>query len=106
MRSHALTLAGLRLARWRNRRNVQAAGFWAMVALGPLLALATFARARARWSGWARAAALRLVLLLDFVYALVGRGLRGAAHRRDDRGAAAALGGLAAAPAAGALLHR
>ena len=43
MRTHELTHAGLRLARWRSRHNLRQAGFWTMVALGPLMALATFA---------------------------------------------------------------
>ena len=43
MRSHELTHAGLRLARWRNRHNLRQATFWTMVALGPLLAIATTA---------------------------------------------------------------
>jgi two-component system nitrogen regulation sensor histidine kinase NtrY len=70
MRSHALTLAGLRLARWRDSHAVQQAAFWAMVGLGPVLALATFAAlGEMEWMGAGRA--LRLILLADFIYALV-----------------------------------
>ena len=70
MRNHELTYAGLRLARWRNRHKLRQAGFWTMVALGPLLALATFAvLTEMQWVG--RGDMLRPVLLTDFVYALV-----------------------------------
>ena len=70
MRSHDLTHAGLRLERWRSRHNLRQAAFWAMVALGPLLAIATFAvLSEMQWLG--RGNMLRPVLLLDFVYALI-----------------------------------
>ena len=60
MRSHELTHAGLRLARWRSRHNLRQAGFWTMVALGPLLALATFAvLSEMQWLGARRHAARR-----------------------------------------------
>jgi len=70
MRNHALTHAGLRLARWFNRRTVAQAGFWTMVVAGPLLAIATFAILSDL--EWLRGNdMLRPILLLDFVYALV-----------------------------------
>ena len=43
MRSHTLTLVGQRLTRLRSNRKVNAVAFWVMVALAPILALATFA---------------------------------------------------------------
>jgi two-component system, NtrC family, nitrogen regulation sensor histidine kinase NtrY len=70
MRNHALTHAGLRLARWFNRRTVAQAGFWTMVVAGPLLAIATFVVLSDL--EWLRGNdILRPILLLDFVYALV-----------------------------------
>ena len=70
MRSHALTHAGLRLARWRSRHNLARAALWTMVAAGPLLAAATFAAlSEMSWLGGGNM--LRPVLLADFVYALV-----------------------------------
>ena len=70
MRSHALTHAGLRLARWFNRRTVAQAGFWTMVVAGPLLAIATFVVLSD--IEWLRGGdMLRPILLLDFVYALI-----------------------------------
>ena len=70
MRSHELTYAGLRLARWRSRHNIRQASFWTMVALGPLLAIATLAAlSEMQWLGGGDM--LRPVLLADFVYALV-----------------------------------
>lgn len=70
MRSYALTHAGLRLARWFDRRKVAAAGFWAMVVAGPVLAIATFAVLSEM--EWLRGSdVLRPVLLLDFVYAMI-----------------------------------
>ena len=76
MRSHALTLAGLRLARWRHLQNLREAGFWAMVALGPVLAAATFVgMSEMAWMGGGNA--LRFVLLLDFIYALAVAGFVG-----------------------------
>ena len=105
MRSHELTHAGLRLARWRSRHNLRQVTFWTMVALGPLLAVATFAVlerdavARRRQDA-PPGAARRLRLRAG------RRRLRRAARRRDDRRAAAAVGRLEAAHAAGALLHR
>lgn len=70
MRSDALTLAGLRLARWRERKDVQAAVFWGLIVLGPILAFATFA-VLGGMEGLGSRHALRAVLLADFVYALV-----------------------------------
>ncbi len=70
MRSHELTHAGLRLARWRTRHNLRQAAFWTMIVLGPLLAVATFATlSEMQWMGGG--SLLRPVLLADFVYALV-----------------------------------
>ncbi len=70
MRSHELTHAGLRLARWRSRHNLQQATFWTLVVLGALLAFATFAvLTEMQWLGGGNM--LRPVLLADFVYALV-----------------------------------
>ncbi len=70
MRSHTLTHAGLRLARWRSRHNLRQAGFWVMVAAGPLLAIATSAvLSEMSWLGGRDV--LRPVLLADFVYALI-----------------------------------
>ncbi|WP_306419412.1 sensor histidine kinase NtrY-like [Amaricoccus solimangrovi] len=68
-----MTLAWLRLGRWRSNRGVQAAGFWLMVALAPMLAIATFAvLGEMEWLGGGRS--LRVVLLADFVYALIVAG--------------------------------
>ena len=106
MRSHTLTHAGLRLARWLNRPNVRrpASGRWS--ALGPLLAVADLRGASARCSGSGGGEMLRLVLLADFVYALVVAAFVArrvaemiAARRRRSAGSTAAH-------AAGALLHR
>jgi two-component system nitrogen regulation sensor histidine kinase NtrY len=73
MRSHALTHAGLRLARWYRSRDIRQAGIWAMVALGPLLAIATIAvLSEMEWLGGGDM--LRPVLLADFVYALIVAG--------------------------------
>ncbi len=70
MRSHELTHAGLRLARWRSRHSLRQVTFWTMVAFGPLLAVATFAAlSEMQWFGSGKM--LRPVLLADFVYALV-----------------------------------
>jgi two-component system nitrogen regulation sensor histidine kinase NtrY len=70
MRSHELTYAGLRLARWRSRHNLRQATFWTMVALGPLLAIATVAvLSDMQWLGGGRM--LRPVLLADFIYAIL-----------------------------------
>lgn len=92
MRSHALTHAGLRLARWLDHRRLSQAGFWLLVAGGPILAIATFAvLSEMQWLGggeW-----LRPILLLDFIYALVVAGFVGrriaemvAARRRKSAG--------------------
>ncbi len=70
MRSDVLTAAVSWLAQLRERRGVQAAAFWGMIVLGPLLALATFA-VLGEMEGLGSRHALRLVLLADFVYALV-----------------------------------
>lgn len=68
-----MTLAGLRLARWRGGPKVRAGAFWLMVAMGPLLALATFAvLGEMQWPGAGQP--LRAVLLADFVYALIVAG--------------------------------
>ncbi len=73
MRTSSWTLAWLRLGRWRSNRGVQALGFWMMVALAPMLAIATFAvLGEMEWLGGGRS--LRIVLLSDFVYALVVAG--------------------------------
>ncbi len=70
MRSHELTHAGLRLARWRSRHNLRQAAFWTLVVFGPLLAAATFAvLSEMQWLGGGRM--LRPVLLADFIYALI-----------------------------------
>ncbi|MFO1144198.1 MAG: PAS domain-containing sensor histidine kinase [Amaricoccus sp.] len=70
MRSDQLTTAGLRLVQWRGRNSFRQATFWLMVAMGPLLAVATFAvLSEMQWLG--RGSMLRPVLLVDFVYALV-----------------------------------
>jgi two-component system nitrogen regulation sensor histidine kinase NtrY len=70
MRSQTLTLAGLRMARWRDRGAVRAAALWAMIGLGPILAALTFAALSDRVLV-AGGDMLRVVLLVDFVYALV-----------------------------------
>lgn len=73
MRSHELTHAGLRLARWRSRHNLQQVMFWTMVVLGPLLAVATFAvLSEMQWLGGGKM--LRPVLLADFIYAMIVAG--------------------------------
>jgi two-component system nitrogen regulation sensor histidine kinase NtrY len=73
MRSHELTHAGLRLARWRSRHNVRQASLWILVALGPLLAVATIAvLSEMQWLGGGEM--LRPVLLADFIYALIVAG--------------------------------
>ena len=73
MRSHELTHAGLRLARWKSRHNLRQATFWTMVVFGPLLVVATFAvLSEMQWLGGGKL--LRPVLLADFVYALVVAG--------------------------------
>lgn len=70
MRTHQLTYAGLRLAQWRGRHNFRQATFWLMVAMGPLLAVATVGvLSEMQWLG--RGSMLRPVLLVDFIYALV-----------------------------------
>ena len=95
MRNHDLTHAGLRLARWRSRHNLRQAGFWTMVALGPLMALATFAvLTEMQWLG--RGSMLRPVLLADFVYALivaafVARGIAEMIAARRQRSAGSKL---------------
>ncbi len=73
MRSHTLTLVGHRLARLRANRRVNTVAFWVMVALAPILALATFAvLGEMEWLGGGRP--LRFILLADFVYALIVAG--------------------------------
>jgi two-component system, NtrC family, nitrogen regulation sensor histidine kinase NtrY len=92
MRSHELTHAGLRLARWRSRHNLRQMAFWAIVVAGPLLAVATIAvLGEMQWVGGGRL--LRPMLLADFLYALVvaafvGRGVAEmiAARRRRSAG--------------------
>jgi two-component system, NtrC family, nitrogen regulation sensor histidine kinase NtrY len=70
MRRDFLTQAGLRLARWHSRRKVRHAARWAMIGIGPVLAALTFAAlAEMEWMGPGRP--LRLILLADFVYAVV-----------------------------------
>jgi hypothetical protein len=62
MRSNALTLAGLRLARWRTRPSVSSAVFWIMVVLGPVLALATFVvLGDMEWLGVTQSASMSLL---------------------------------------------
>ena len=76
-----------------------------MVAFGPLLAVATFAAlSEMQWLGGGKM--LRPVLLADFVYALVVAAFVAQRIAEMIADAAAALGGLEAAHAAGALLHR
>ena len=70
MRSQTLTHAGVRLARWRNSRSVRTAGVWGLIALGPILAALTFATFSDSVL-LAGGGALRVVLLADFVYALI-----------------------------------
>ena len=70
MRSKTLTHAGALLARWRDSRSVRAAAIWGMIALGPILAALTFATFTDSVL-LAGGRALRIVLLADFVYALV-----------------------------------
>jgi len=73
MRSHTLTLVGQRQTRLRSNRKVNAVAFWVMVALAPILALATFAvLGEMEWLGGGRS--LRFILLADFVYALIVAG--------------------------------
>jgi two-component system, NtrC family, nitrogen regulation sensor histidine kinase NtrY len=70
MRRDILTQAGLWLARWQSRRKLRLVGRWAMICIGPVLALLTFAAlAEMEWMGPGRP--LRLILLADFVYAVV-----------------------------------
>lgn len=94
MRSDTLTLAGRRFAQWQERRSVQVLFFWTMLALGPILAFATFA-ILGEMEGLAQSSrhALRAILLVDFVYAMVvavfvGRrvGDMVAARRRESAG--------------------
>ncbi len=70
MRSQTLTHAGLRMARWRDSKSVRTAAIWGMIALGPILAALTFATFSDSVL-LAGGGALRVVLLADFVYALV-----------------------------------
>ncbi len=70
MPSQTLTHAGLRLAGWRDSKAVRTAAIWGMIALGPILAALTFATFSDSVL-LAGGRALRLVLLADFVYALV-----------------------------------
>jgi two-component system nitrogen regulation sensor histidine kinase NtrY len=73
MRTSSLTLAWLRLGRWRSTRGVRAFGFWVLVALAPILAIATFAvLGEMEWLGGGKS--LRVVLLADFIYALIVAG--------------------------------
>jgi two-component system nitrogen regulation sensor histidine kinase NtrY len=70
MRRHALSLAGLHLERWIRRSGVRQAAVWAMIAIGPILVLLTFA-ALTDMEGIAGRRALSAILLAGFVYALV-----------------------------------
>ena len=70
MRSQTLTHAGLRLARLRERGSFRALALWGIVLLGPLLAVLTFVTLSDSVL-LAGGGALRIVLLADFVYALV-----------------------------------
>ncbi len=70
MRIPSLTVAGLRVARWKDRASVKMAAIWALVLLGPALAAVTFATL-SEAGPLAGGDALRAVLLADFIYALV-----------------------------------
>jgi two-component system nitrogen regulation sensor histidine kinase NtrY len=70
MRNHALTHAGLRLARWLSRPSIRQVAIWSMVALGPLLAIATTA-VLSEMPGFGGGRMIRPVLLADFVYAVI-----------------------------------
>ncbi len=70
MRNPALTFAGHILVRLRDNRAMRMVGFWGMIALGPILALLTFA-ALSENGPMAGGSSLRIVLLADFVYVLV-----------------------------------
>jgi two-component system, NtrC family, nitrogen regulation sensor histidine kinase NtrY len=70
MRRHALSMAALQMDRWRRRSGVRRWGMWAMVALGPILVVLTFAAlGEMQWLGGR--GALSAVLLAGFVYAIV-----------------------------------
>ncbi|WP_111428522.1 PAS domain-containing sensor histidine kinase [Rhodobacteraceae bacterium DSL-40] len=69
MRLHPLSLSGERFARWLNRRDVRTYFLWAMLGLGPLLTIATFA-SLGGMHGLSSQPVLRIVLICDFVYAL------------------------------------
>ncbi|WP_424931528.1 ATP-binding protein [Amaricoccus macauensis] len=69
MRLHSLSLAGERLLRWQSRPSVKTASRWTMLALGPLLAAATFA-ALGGIDALSSQPVLRTLLICDFVYAL------------------------------------
>lgn len=92
MRRHVLSTASLHVERWVRRRGVRQAGFWAMIALGPILVVLTFAAlGEMQWLGGRRA--LSVILLAGFVYAIVvatfvARGVVGilAARRRRSAG--------------------
>lgn len=70
MRSETLTHASLRLARLRETRAVRTAAIWGMFALGPILAALTFG-SLSETEVLGGGGMLRVVLLADFVYALV-----------------------------------
>src|SRR5690606_6014934 len=93
MRRTVLSTASLLLERWSRRRGVRRAGFWAMVALGPILVLLTFA-ALGDMEYLGNRRALSIILLAGFVYAIVvatfvARGVVAilAARRRRTAGA-------------------
>ncbi|MEM8571606.1 MAG: PAS domain-containing sensor histidine kinase [Pseudomonadota bacterium] len=69
MRLHPLTLNGERLLRWQNRRDVKTAFRWTMLALAPILGVATFA-ALGGMEGVSNRGVIRTVLILDFIYAM------------------------------------
>ncbi|CAN5641757.1 PAS domain-containing sensor histidine kinase [soil metagenome] len=92
MRRHIPFAAFLHPDRWRARRKSRQAALWAFIALGPILVVLTFAALGEMellgGRGW-----LRLILLADFVYAmvvaaLVARGVVAilAARRRRSAG--------------------
>jgi two-component system, NtrC family, nitrogen regulation sensor histidine kinase NtrY len=70
MRRFALSATAFRPDRWRPNRGTNRWGMWAMVALGPILVLLTFA-ALGEMQGLNGRGALSIILLAGFVYALV-----------------------------------
>ncbi len=73
MRSTTLIPAGLRFARLRELRGGKATILWGMILAGPILAGATFvALGEREWLGGSDG--LRIVLFLDFLYAMAVAG--------------------------------